>query len=303
MVDVIGGGLAGCEAAWQVAQKGIPVRLFEMRPFLSTGAHVGNDLAELVCSNSFGSQLTDRASGVLLEELRRLGSILVACAEKTSLPAGGSLAVDRFAFARLVTETITAHPNIEIIRQEIKEVPDGVVIIASGPLTSAALSDSIGKLSGENHLFFYDAIAPIIEYDSINMDKAYRASRYGRGVSTEGDYINCPLTREEYDQFYQELISAERFNIRNFEGEIKTGVRAGAKEYFEGCLPVEVLAERGNRALTFGPMRPIGLYDSRTGKRAYAVVQLRQDNLAGSFYNMVGFQTNLTYPEQKEFLA
>ena len=294
---VIGGGLAGSEAAWQAAQRGLKVRLFEMRPSLQTGAHQTHDLAELVCSNSLGSNLPDRASGLLKNELRMLGSMLLECAEYASLPAGGALAVDRQLFARLVTERIEAHPNIEIVREEVKEIPNSLSIIATGPLTSPALSESIAALSSEEHLFFFDAIAPIVQADSINMDIAFRASRYDKGEQDEGDYINCPFTKEEYYTFVEALLRAQRIELRAFEDAIKSGVKAG--HFFEGCLPVEIIAERGVDSLAFGPMRPVGLRDSRTGKRPYAVVQLRQDNLAGSLYNLVGFQTNLKFPEQK----
>jgi methylenetetrahydrofolate--tRNA-(uracil-5-)-methyltransferase len=271
-----------------------------MRPSLQTGAHQTQDLAELVCSNSLGSNLPDRASGLLKSEVRLLGSMLIECAEAASLPAGGALAVDRELFARLVTERVQNHPGIEIIREEIQEIPQSLCIVASGPLTSPALSKSIAALSGEDHLFFFDAIAPVIHADSINMEIAFRASRYGTGEQDEGDYINCPLTREEYYTFVKALLNAERIELRAFEEAIKTGVKAG--HFFEGCLPIEIIAERGLDSLAFGPMRPVGLRDPRTGKRPYAVVQLRQDNLAGSLYNLVGFQTNLKYPEQKHVL-
>jgi methylenetetrahydrofolate--tRNA-(uracil-5-)-methyltransferase len=297
---VIGGGLAGSEAALQAAEYGLRVQLYEMRPVLQTGAHQTQDLAELVCSNSLGSNLPDRASGLLKSEMRILGSMLLECAEAASLPAGGALAVDRELFARLVTERVEAHPNIQIIREEVKEIPDTFTIISSGPLTSMALSNSIAALSGEEHLFFFDAIAPVIHAESINMDVAFRASRYGTGEQDEGDYINCPLTYEEYYRFVDELLKAERIELRSFEEAIKKGVKAG--HFFEGCLPVEIIAERGIDSLAFGPMRPVGLRDPRTGKRPYAVVQLRQDNLAASLYNLVGFQTNLKFPEQKRVL-
>lgn len=297
---VIGGGLAGSEAAWQAAQHGLKVSLYEMRPARQTGAHQTHDLAELVCSNSLGSNLPDRASGVLKNEMRILGSMLLECAEQASLPAGGALAVDRELFAQLVTERILNHPNIEIIRQEAIEIPNTPAIIASGPLTSPALSASIAALSGEEHLFFFDAIAPVIHAETINMDIAFRASRYGTGEQDEGDYFNCPFTKEEYYAFVDALIKAERIELRSFEEAIKSGVKAG--HFFEGCLPIEIIAERGIDSLAFGPMRPVGLRDPRTGKRPYAVVQLRQDNLAGSLYNIVGFQTNLKFPEQKRIL-
>ncbi len=297
---VIGGGLAGSEAAWQAAQRGLNVRLFEMRPSLQTGAHHTHDLAELVCSNSLGSNLPDRASGVLKNEMRLLGSMLLECAEKASLPAGGALAVDRELFARLVTERVQDHPKIEIVRAEATEIPDEPTIIASGPLTSPALSQSIAALSGEDQLFFFDAIAPVIHADSINMEIAFRASRYGTGEQDEGDYINCPFTREQYYAFVDALMQAERIELRSFEDAIKSGVKAG--HFFEGCLPVEIIAERGVDSLAYGPMRPVGIRDPHTGKRPYAVVQLRQDNLAGSLYNLVGFQTNLKFPEQRRVL-
>ena len=297
---VIGGGLAGSEAAYQAAQRGLRVRLFEMRPSMQTGAHQTHDLAELVCSNSLGSNLPDRASGVLKNEMRILGSMLLECAEAASLPAGGALAVDRQLFARLVTERIESHPNIEIVREEVKEIPSSPAIIASGPLTSPALSRSIAALSSQEHLFFFDAISPIVHADTINMQIAFRASRYGTGAQDEGDYINCPLSREEYYAFVEALLNAERIELRSFEEAIKSGVKAG--HFFEGCLPVEIIAERGIDSLAFGPMRPVGLRDPRTGRRPYAIVQLRQDNLAGSLYNLVGFQTNLKFPEQKRVL-
>lgn len=305
-LTVIGGGLAGSETAWQVAKSGFKVQLYEMRPNNPTGAHLSGDLGELVCSNSLGSNLPDRASGVLKNELRQLNSMLLDCAEATALPAGAALAVDREAFARLVTEKIQSHPNIEVIREEMKEIPQTPVIVASGPLTSESLSQSIAKLSGEEHLFFFDAIAPIVHAESINMDIAFRASRYGKGDLDEGDYINCPFTKDEYYAFVHALQSAERIELRSFEVATLTsgtGVKAGT--FFEGCLPIEIIAERGKDSLAFGPMRPVGLRDPRRGGsalRPYAVVQLRQDNLAASLYNLVGFQTNLKFSEQKRIL-
>lgn len=296
---IIGGGLAGSEAAWQAAQRGISVKLVEMRPQVTTRAHLTSYLAELVCSNSLGSNQIDRASGLLKEELRLIGSLLLECAEVTKLPAGGALAVDRSAFAQAVTQKISSHPNIQTIRQEATEIPEGVVIISSGPLTSPGLARSIQTLTGQDHLYFFDAIAPIVTRESINMEIAFKASRYRFDDADEGDYINCPMTREEYDRFVDALASAERFPLRDFEVDINQGVIAGKRQFFEGCLPIEILAHRGRQALAFGPLRPIGLKDPRSGKGSYAVVQLRQDNLASSLYNLVGFQTNLTYSEQK----
>ena len=293
----------------------LKVKLYEMRPSLQTGAHQTHDLAELVCSNSLGSNLPDRASGLLKNEARMLGSMLLECAEEAEVPAGGALAVDRELFAHKVTERIENHPNIEIVREEVKEIPNSLTIIASGPLTSPDLSKSITALSSEEHLFFFDAIAPVIHADSINMQIAFRASRYGMkeppsstdfaaaalaAAQEEGDYINCPFTKDEYHAFVDALIRAERIELRSFEDAIKSGVKAG--HFFEGCLPIEIIAERGLDSLAYGPMRPVGLRDPRTGRRPHAVVQLRQDNLAGSLYNIVGFQTNLKFPEQRRIL-
>lgn len=296
---IIGGGLAGSEAAWQAAQRGIQVYLYEMRPHVETGAHVSGDLAELVCSNSLGSNLPDRASGVLKAELRRLGSLLLEIAEQTALPAGSALAVDRESFAREVTTRLSAHPNIEIRRAEVTEIPAEATIVASGPLTSPRLSEAIAHFSGEEHLYFFDAIAPIVEASSIDMSIAYRASRWGEGEE-DGDYINCPFhEKSDYLAFVEALRTAERIPLKEFERALESGVRAGAGQFFEGCLPVEIIAARGEKALAYGPMRPVGLADPRVPRRPYAVVQLRQDNLAGNLYNMVGFQTNLTFPEQR----
>ncbi|HIC94589.1 MAG TPA: methylenetetrahydrofolate--tRNA-(uracil(54)-C(5))-methyltransferase (FADH(2)-oxidizing) TrmFO, partial [Anaerolineae bacterium] len=283
---VVGGGLAGSEAAWQAAQRGVEVVLYEMRPHTMTPAHRTGKLAELVCSNSLGSNLLDRAPGLLKEELRRLGSLILACADETAVPAGGALAVGREAFAELVTRRIEEHPRISIRREEVRAIPEGPTIIATGPLTSDALAAEIANLTGQEYLYFYDALAPIVTYESIDMSKAFRASRYGRG---DADYINCPLTKEEYYRFVDALLSAETFPLRDFEREI----------YFEACLPVEVIARRGRDALAYGPMRPVGLIDPRTGKQPFAVVQLRQDDLAATLYNMVGFQTNLRWGEQE----
>ncbi len=291
-VIVVGGGLAGSEAAWQLAQRGVRVALYEMRPVKYTPAHFTDRLAELVCSNSLGSNLIDRASGLLKEEMRRMGSLILAAADKARVPAGAALAVDRERFAEEVTHLIEAHPLIEVRREEVTRVPtERPTIIATGPLTSEALTEDIRRLTGEEYLYFYDAMAPIIEADSINMEICFRASRYGRGEQEEGDYINCPMTEEEYRRFVRALVEAETIQLRDFERE--------DKRFFEGCLPIEELAKRGEDALAFGPLRPVGLIDPRTGKQPYAVVQLRQDNLAGTLYSMVGFQTNLKWPEQR----
>ncbi len=292
-ITVIGGGLAGCEAAWQIAARGIPVTLFEMRPVRQTPAHTTDRLAELVCSNSLGSILPDRAPGLLKNELRRLGSMVLTAADKAAVPAGGALAVDRDKFAEYVTAAIEAHPLITVVRREVTAIPAGLTVVASGPLTSDALAENIAALGGTEHLYFFDAIAPIVTVDSIDMSIAFRASRYERGENDAGDYINCPFTKEEYDAFVAALRAAEKIDLKKFEEE------ALKENFFEMCLPVEEIARRGEKSLAFGPMRPVGLHDPRTGKRPYAVLQLRQDNLAGSLYNLVGFQTNLKWGEQK----
>ncbi len=296
---VIGGGLAGSEAAWQAAERGIKVDLYEMRPKQRTGAHTTARLAELVCSNSLGSKLPDRAPGLLKTEIERLGSMLLSCAQETAVPAGGALAVDRDGFARRVTERIEGHPNIRLIREEYPQIPESPAVIASGPLTSHRLSESLAAWTGQEHLYFFDAISPIVTLESINFDVAYRASRYNRGDQDNGDYINCPMDSEEYYAFVDALVHAKRIELRGFELELERGVKAGAHKFFEGCLPVEIMARRGRDTLAYGPMRPVGLRDPRTGKRPYAVLQLRQDNLAGTLYNLVGFQTNLTFSEQR----
>lgn len=297
-LKVIGGGLAGCEAAWQAAERGISVELFEMRPNQTTGAHRTGNLAELVCSNSLGSNLPDRASGLLKAELRQLGSMLIECADASSLPAGGALAVDRGRFSHCVEQKLSSHPRISIIRQEVCFIPESPAILATGPLTSPSLSEQLQIFTGENHLFFYDAISPVVDFGSINMAVAFRANRYASDQADEGDYINCPFEKDAYYAFREALIQAERIPLRTFEVEIDSGVVAGKDDYFQGCQPIEVIASRGEKALAFGPMRPVGLFDTNTGRRPYAVVQLRQDNLAGDLYNLVGFQTNLTFAEQ-----
>jgi methylenetetrahydrofolate--tRNA-(uracil-5-)-methyltransferase len=299
-ITIIGGGLAGSEAAWQAAESGCTVTLYEMRPQVTTGAHQTGNLAELICSNSLGSSSPEKAAGLLKDELRRLNSLVLECAKASALPAGGALAVDRDKFSTLVTEKITHHPNIQLIREECTKIPDWPTIIASGPLTSTALSESIAELTGQELLFFYDAIAPVVSLDSINMDIAFRASRYEFPEEADsGDYINCPMDEMQYDHFVKELLSAERIQLRSFDGLADHEKTAGHKLFFEGCLPIEVIADRDVRSLAFGPMRPVGLRDPHTGRRPSAVLQLRQDNLANTLYNLVGFQTNLTFPEQK----
>ena len=294
-IVVIGGGLAGSEAAWQLAERGHSVRLYEMRPVKTTGAHVSHQLAELVCSNSLGSKLPDRATGILQNETRLLGSLLMRCAEYAAVPAGGALAVDRRRFAASVTRHINDHPNIKVVREEVREIPlDQPVIVATGPLTSPALAEDIGRLTGEDYLYFYDAISPIVRANSIDMSRAFQANRYGRGQDTSGDYINCPMEKDEYFRFVEALKTAETIELRDFERE--------DPNFFEGCVPIEQLAKRGDDTLAFGPMRPVGLTNPHTAQRPYAVVQLRQDDLAGDLYNIVGFQTNIRWKQQKEIL-
>lgn len=297
-LKIIGGGLAGCEAAWQAAERGIEVELFEMRPGQTTGAHRTANLGELVCSNSLGSNLPNRASGLLKAELRLLKSLLISCADASSLPAGGALAVDRDVFSQLIQEKIDQHPKISVIRKEVTALPQGPAIIATGPLTSPAFLQSLHSFTGEEYLYFYDAIAPIVDFDSIDMKIAFRANRYGHTDTEDGDYINCPFDEKAYYEFRDELINANRIPLKQFETNIDTGVDAGEGQYFQGCQPIEVIAGRGVKALAFGPMRPVGLTNPRTGRWPFAVVQLRQDNLVGDLYNLVGFQTNLTYSEQ-----
>lgn len=291
---VIGGGLAGSEAAWQAAERGAQVTLYEMRPQATTPAHRSEWLAELVCSNSLGSNLPDRAGGLLKEELRRMGSLVVRVADATAVPAGGALAVDRDRFAAGVTEAVQGHERIRVVREEVKRIPDGPAIVATGPLTSPDLARDLARITGDDYLYFYDALSPIVAADSIDLSVAFRQSRYGRGESEDGDYINCPMERDEFDAFVAALLAAERIELRDFERDDPA--------FFEGCLPIEVLAARSARALRFGPMRPVGLRDPRTGRRPHAVVQLRQDNAAGTLYNLVGFQTNVTWGEQRRVL-
>ena len=283
----MGGGLAGSEAAWQAANRGARVTLYEMRPKEMTKAHKTGGLAELVCSNSLGSVDPQNAPGILKEEMRRLGSLIVASAEQARVPAGSALAVDRDQFSLKVTQALEGHPNIRILHEEIAEIPtDCLCIIATGPLTSDKLSQAIRAVTQSQHLYFFDAISPIIDADSINMDIVFRASRYDKGGD---DYLNCPMTEEQYNTFYDTLMAAERVQPKEFE---KT-------PYFEACIPIEVMAERGRQTMQFGPLKPVGLEDPRTGVRPYAVVQLRTENVHRTCYNMVGFQTKLTYPEQK----
>lgn len=286
-VTVIGAGLAGSECAWQLAQRGVAVTLREMKPEKRTPAHVTDYFAELCCSNSLRGAGLENAVGLLKEELRRLHSLIMRCADATAVPAGGALAVDREGFARKVTEAVLSHPNITMIPGEVTSIPEGDVVIASGPLTSDPLADAIAaRLGGGNTLNFFDAAAPLVSYDSVDMNSAYFASRYDKGTP---DYINCPMTREEYLAFWQALTTAQEAEVHGFED----------KNVFEGCMPVEVMARRGEDTLRFGPLKPRGLIDPRTGKEPYAVVQLRRDNADGSIYNLVGFQTHLKWPEQR----
>lgn len=291
---VVGGGLAGCEAAWQAAEAGVNVILYEMRPVKETPAHVTDQLAELVCSNSLGSTVSTKAPGLLKAEMRGLGSMILRCATEAAVPAGSSLAVDREGFAARVTAAIEGHPRIEIRREEVKTIPEGPCILATGPLTSDALAQEIGRLSGQEYLYFYDALSPIVSLESIDLEKAFRASRYDHGEQEEGDYINCPMDKETYAAFIDALLDAEQITLRDFEHEDAS--------FFEGCLPVEVMARRNRDALRFGPLRPVGLENPHNGRRPYAVVQLRQDNLAGTMFNLVGFQTNLRWGEQRRVL-
>ena len=289
-VKVIGAGLAGAEAAWQLAQRGIPVELYDMKPGKKSPAHHTDTFAELVCSNSLRGDRLENAVGLLKEELRRLGSLILQCAEETRVEAGGCLAVDRQGFSDLVTQKLRSHPNITIVSEEVTKVPEGPVIVATGPLTSDALSDAVGAYFGTEHLHFFDAAAPLVTAESIDMTKAWWQSRYDRGTP---DYINCAMDKTEYDAFVRELIAAEEAEVHGFED----------KRVFEGCMPVEVMARRGQNTLRYGPLKPVGLVDPDTGKEPYAVVQLRQDNAAKSVFNLVGFQTHLKFPEQKRVFS
>ncbi len=292
-VNVIGAGLAGCEAAMQIADRGIGVRLYEMKPQKRTPAHKTDLFGELVCSNSLKAMRVESAAGLLKEEMRRLNSFLMKCADRCKVPAGGALAVDREIFARLVTDGINAHPNIEVIHEEITEIPrEGVTVIATGPLTADRLAGAIEREFGDS-LSFFDAAAPIVTAESVDMDRAFTASRYDRGG--DDDYINCPMNKEEYEVFYDALIHAERAPLHDFD--------VSNPKVYEGCMPVEVLAQRGEGTLRFGPMKPVGLVDPRTGHRAWALVQLRRENAAGTMLNLVGFQTNLKFSEQKRVFS
>ena len=284
---IIGGGLAGSEAAWQAANSGARVTMYEMRPKEETAAHKTDHLAEIVCSNSLGSDDPLSAPGMLKEEMRRLNSLIIRIADEVRIPAGTALAVDRDQFSRKVTQALTEHPNVKILREEIQEIPEDVLcIIATGPLTSPRLSEAIIQLTQSKNLFFFDAISPIVDADSLNTDRTFRASRYEKGTA---DYVNCPMDEMTYNSFYDALIQADRVQPKSFENV----------PYFEGCLPIEVMADRGRQTLLFGPLKPVGLTDPTTGQRPYAVLQLRPENLHGTCYNLVGFQTKLTYPEQR----
>jgi methylenetetrahydrofolate--tRNA-(uracil-5-)-methyltransferase len=305
-VSIIGAGLAGSEAAWQAAEQGAAVTLYEMRPLRGTAAHATGEMAELVCSNSLGSNLPDRALGLLKNEMRRLDSLIIRCADAQAVPAGGALAVDRDGFSRAVTQAIESHPRITVRREEVTDLARflaeqgsvGPVIVATGPLTSPALASAIRELAGQDYLYFFDAMAPIVTLESVDLGTAFRQSRYDKSAveNGEGDYINCPLTKDEYYAFVEAVNAAEKISLHEFEQDDE------ARRYFEGCLPIEVLATREPLALAYGPMRPVGLRDPRTGHRPYAVVQLRQDNVAGTLYNLVGFQTNIKWGDQERVL-
>ena len=290
-VKIIGAGLAGCEAAWQLAERKIAVELFEMKPHKLSPAHVSGDFAELVCSNSFRSNELANAAGLLKEEMRMLGSIIMRCADETRIPAGSALAVDRQRFASMVTDKLKSHPYITVIQREVTNIPDGQVIVTSGPLTSDDLANKIASLLPDAAMLsFFDSAAPIVTFESVDMENAYFASRYGKG---EADYINCPMSRDQYEAFYIELINADEAKPRGFEECM----------VFEGCIPIEIMARRGKDTMRFGPLKPVGLRDPKTGREPYSVVQLRKDNAEGTLYNLVGFQTHLKFPEQKRVFS
>ncbi len=289
-INVIGAGLAGSEAAWQIAKRGLKVRLYEMRPEKKTPAHHTQNFAELVCTNSLRANQLTNGAGLLKEEMRRLDSIIMEAADAHNVPAGGALAVDRETFSSAITEKLTNHPNVEVIREELTAIPEGLTVIATGPLTSDPLAQAIKRLTDDEGLYFYDAAAPIVEKSSLDMDKIYLKSRYDKG---EAAYLNCPMTEEEFYNFYHELINAEMAELHDFEDQ----------KFFEGCMPIEQMASRGEKTMLFGPLKPVGLEDPKTGKEPFAVVQLRQDNAAGNLYNLVGFQTHLKWGEQKRVFS
>lgn len=289
-INVIGAGLAGSEAAWQIAKRGLKVRLYEMRPEKKTPAHHTQNFAELVCTNSLRANQLTNGAGLLKEEMRRLDSIIMEAADTHNVPAGGALAVDRETFSSAITEKLTNHPNVEVIREELTEIPEGLTVIATGPLTSDPLAQAIKRLTDDEGLYFYDAAAPIVEKSSLDMDKIYLKSRYDKG---EAAYLNCPMTEKEFYDFYHELINAEMAELHDFEDQ----------KFFEGCMPIEQMASRGEKTMLFGPLKPVGLEDPKTGKEPFAVVQLRQDNAAGNLYNLVGFQTHLKWGEQKRVFS
>ena len=297
MIHIVGGGLAGCEAAWQAASLGVRVVLHEMRPVRATAVHKTDRLAELVCSNSLRGDKLDNAVGLLKEEMRRLGSLVMRAADAHRVPAGAALAVDRDLFSGAVTDAVQSHPLISVTREEVARIPQDPamypLVIATGPLTSDTLSADIARIVGADHLYFYDAISPIVLAETIDMEKVFRGSRWERGTTDEGDYLNCPMTKEEYERFYDAVVSAESATVHDFDRE----------KFFEGCLPIEVMAHRGRDTLRFGPMKPVGLVDPRTGRAPYAAVQLRQDTLAGDHFSLVGFQTQLKWGEQARVLA
>lgn len=289
-INVIGAGLAGSEAAWQIAKRGLKVRLYEMRPEKKTPAHHTQNFAELVCTNSLRANQLTNGAGLLKEKMRRLDSIIMEAADAHNVPAGGALAVDRETFSSAITEKLTNHPNVEVIREELTAIPEGLTVIATGPLTSDPLAQAIKRLTDDEGLYFYDAAAPIVEKSSLDMDKIYLKSRYDKG---EAAYLNCPMTEEEFYNFYHELINAEMAELHDFEDQ----------KFFEGCMPIEQMASRGEKTMLFGPLKPVGLEDPKTGKEPFAVVQLRQDNAAGNLYNLVGFQTHLKWGEQKRVFS